>query len=587
MQWAQFDENYVNYVIENSTVANMARIVSAASSLIDTARYLPKKIKKNYVNLFKHLVCDVKFKQKFYDKLCPNDIDKKLYERLVWRDKSISENEAKKYNLNADDTFRVDYEFYSFSNNHSLIYYKNDTYWGATKKVLIHPQINLILKFLLPVPDDFEIVEIKEPKPTKYEYDNEAGVLNFISIIDQMLQTNLIQFGKNNEKPLAKTLSTLKPSTTSKEFFTQKGLDLLATDMLTRSFCFYKWDTKSKFNAKPWDTLSDFIINQFNDNLPYSISRIFASHLKKVTFGNGYYHHQKEMFELIKIILDHLPETGWCSVENIINFCKYSDFRFDFESGWKTDQYYMVINSEYKWNNKLHCNSNNYYALFFEPIVKAVFFYLGALGVVQLKYDDPVSPYQEIKAKDKPYISIWDGLKYIKVTNLGNYVLGFTNSYEAKVEMPDKTNIIFDQFKPIITLNEKDKISLAKIEPYVDTFSTNKYILSHTKIFQNCVNYKALELKIDNFYKTIDPSPPKVFKDYFNSIKQKANLLKKDSKQVVIKLENNQELLNFFITNKKLSSLIIKASGYRIIVNKDDIAKVTKILKENGFFVEF
>ena len=63
--------------------------------------------------------------------------------------------------------------------------------------------------------------------------------------------------------------------------------------------------------------------------------------------------------------------------------------------------------------------------------------------------------------------------------------------------------------------------------------------------------------------------------------------MKKNLKQVVIELEENRELLNLFMNNRKLQELIIKAEGYRIIVLKNDIPKVTKIAKDNGFFVEF
>jgi hypothetical protein len=39
--------------------------------------------------------------------------------------------------------------------------------------------------------------------------------------------------------------------------------------------------------------------------------------------------------------------------------------------------------------------------------------------------------------------------------------------------------------------------------------------------------------------------------------------------------------------NQKLQELLIKAEGYRIIVFKEDVSKITRIVKDNGFFVEF
>ncbi len=41
------------------------------------------------------------------------------------------------------------------------------------------------------------------------------------------------------------------------------------------------------------------------------------------------------------------------------------------------------------------------------------------------------------------------------------------------------------------------------------------------------------------------------------------------------------------MSDSKLQKLFVKAEGHRIIVLKEDIAKVTKIVKDNGFFVEF
>jgi hypothetical protein len=55
----------------------------------------------------------------------------------------------------------------------------------------------------------------------------------------------------------------------------------------------------------------------------------------------------------------------------------------------------------------------------------------------------------------------------------------------------------------------------------------------------------------------------------------------------VIDLKNNKKLLQLFTTNKKLQESIIKAQGFRILVAKQDMGKVSRIVKENGFFVEF
>jgi len=227
-----------------------------------------------------------------------------------------------------------------------------------------------------------------------------------------------------------------------------------------------------------------------------------------------------------------------------------------------------------------------YYEIFFEPVIKACLFYLGALGILELKYDDPKSLYN-IKAKGLPYISVWDSLKYIKLTRLGLYTLGINKTYQAKKIEKKATTIKFDQYKPIITIDKSDTIMTAKLEPYTDKYDTNRYILSYVKIFRDCKTSKALNLKIDGFYKLFDTKLPKIFDDFFDEIKENSNMLKRDLKLITIELKNNKKLLNLFMTNKKLQEIVIKASGYRVIVSKDDMAKLTKIVKDNGFFIEF
>lgn len=433
------------------------------------------------------------------------------------------------------------------------------------------------------------------PEDTKYTYTNEKGVLEFIDVIEDMLKSNLIEFGKTNEKPLGKTLNILKSTTSSQEFYNTKQLNSFSTDMLTRAFSYYYWSTKS-FQETPLDSLQEFISLQVTNQLPFFISRIFASHLKKVRY-DFYHTSQNKLFDLFGQILNKLPSDGWCSVDEIFEFCKSNNFRFDFESRYKTSSYFMecdfTIDDEDDYG-ELHCDDFYYQILFFEPILKALMFYLGALGILELKYNDPISQYN-IKAKGKPYISVWDSLEYVKLTNLGLYISGYTKEYKPTVETNKDSYIKFDEYKPIITINKTNTIISAKLELFANIIENtnmikeneNRYILSYTKIFKDCKTYKALELKIEAFYKIFDTKPPKIFDMFFDDIKSKSNMLKKDLKQVVIELKNDKRLLNLFMTNKKIQTIIIKASGYRVLVLKDDLPKLTKIVKENGFFIEF
>ena len=548
------------------------------------------KRKDQYVNFFVTLFGDATFLDKFLSKLYANEASQKIYNTLVW-EKEVEDVKA----LNARYRLQLSTDTPPY-NEHRETYLKNElalvtqssiySYRGSSNNVMIKENIRELLRLVLPLPKDYYLVATKELEETALSYNNEAGVLHFIGVMEEMMQNSLVEFGKTNEKPLAKTLNILKSSTDSKEFYTEKKLDTFATDMLTRSFYYYYLRHK-KFEAKKPESLKQFVLMQLEDNYSFFISRIFLSYLKKVRY-DSYYSRERELFQTLKYILKALPQDGFVSMKNIIHYCQYRDIKLDIESSHKTNEYSMECDFEEEIgvaSDTMYVGSN-YNVLFLEPLLKASMFYFGALGILELRYDEPVSPYV-ITAKGKPYLTPWDSLEYVKLTKLGEFVLGLRKSYEYKEVAPKKKGLKFDEFKPIITVSREDTIMRTKLEAYGDKYDADRYILSYAKIFKDCKSTKALQLKIDGFYKQIEANPPKVFKEYFDAILKNANFLKRDLKQVVIELKNNPKLLQLFMKNKKLHELVIKAEGYRVIVLKENIPKLTKIVKENGFFVEF
>jgi len=539
------------------------------------------------VSYFMELLSQVKNLQKISQKLYSTELSRFLYENMVWQGITFQTSDIEerfKTNFQKDNNSYYGVKEIPLTGVLSFInrvVQESGGYYYTNKNIdilRIDPNIRALLKVVLPIPDDFDLVAQTETPETMYSYSNENEIFGFIDIISDMLKNNLVEFGKTNEKPLAKSLNILKNSSAIHEFYSEKKMDYLATDMLTRSFAYYYWTAK-KFKESEVESLKDFVHKKFEDKYHFFIMRILASHLKKVRFD---YYSGKEsgLFNALKTIINDLPKESWVSMEKIFKFSRYRNLRFDIEYRGKTDDYYL----EGELNN-YYC-SESYEALFFEPVIRGAFFYMAALGLFEIKYDRPKSNYS-VAAKDKSYISVWDQLKYIKITELGKYVFGFVDKYEQKTVKKTVTSLKFDEYKPIISIDEKDTIMQAKLEPYTEKYDKGRYVLSYAKIFKDCKSKKVLDIKIDNFYKNIEVNPPEIFKEFFEKIKKDSNMLKRDLNQIVIELKNNKKLLNLFLKNKKLQELIIKAEGYRVIVNKNDISKLTKIIKDNGFFVEF
>lgn len=589
MQWIGTTyEDYKNF-FNDLTIVQIKDIIQYTQEFIDNKYDIEVSKKQQFVELMANLFSNSEYIYKFYEKLSSTNQSNRLYNKLIWESDYVDTKEAIKL---------FDLKLQNKSDNIS--------FWGTQEESLvgiysfivrkfsyrfdileINQNIKTILKFVFPIPNDYILNEIKDEPTTKYSYNNEQGIFDFLDTIESLLDNHLVEFGKTNEKPLLKTIKLLKESSSSKEFYTTKTIDTISTDMLTRLFSYYYWDNKG-FKKNRLDALKTIIIDQLNDIVPFYISRIFTAHLKKVKFDN-YYRNQGELFGIFNVLFKNIPPKSWISVENIINFCKYRDLKFHYEGEYKTNTYFMIcdiLQDDKNIKDEINAEGEFYYSIFFEPILKGLFFYLGSLGLLELKYNDPVSKYN-ITAHKKNYISIFDGLEYIKFSKLGLYIFGMEKKYQIQKVKKIETSLKFDIYKPIITVNNKDTIMLAKIEPYTEKYDENRYILSYSKIFRDCKDIESLKIKIDGFYKNIEAKPPQVFSRFFDEILKNANMLKHEQIYHTIELVNNKKLLNLFMTNKKLQELTIKAQGYKVLVLKKDLAKLTKIVKDNGFFVEF
>ena len=532
---------------------------------------------------------DETFREAFSAKLTSTEASLYLYYKLIWEEsKLLVEFLPKTIPLPIITIPEQSYGLHEVPLEGELSLISHFTHPGGyyTKEysfVQINPKIVPLLKFLFPLPLDYLLLPIENPDETEYSYSNEEGVLSFITLIDEMIEHNLVEVSETNEKSSTKTLNVLKKSSGIPEFYTEKGMDSYANDMLTRSFYFFRFAKKSYRNIE-LESLKEFVQYQLDNRLRFFISRIFTSHLKKVRFSQ-IDTSQAGLFRLLKEILMNMPKEAWVSFENIERYCFYRRYEIHLEARHKTD--YYTMDCEMELGDFITMSGGEaYHEIFLNPLLKGALFYLGALGLLEIKYDAPFSECG-FSAEGKDYISVWDGLSSIRFTELGKYLLGFTKEYTPKIVQREKREIKFDEYKPIMTIDPNDTITIAKLEGYAEKIDATKYALSYPKIFKECNSFKALDLKIASFYKNIEKHPPKVFVDFFEEIRNRANLLSIDRKQIVIELENDKALLNLFMNNKKLQELIIKAQGYRILVLKENLPKVKKILHDNGFFIDF
>ena len=503
--------------------------------------------------------------EKFLEEFIKNDFkdiiknfDKKTYElyyKLVWEEEYLNYEDYDELFNEPLYTKRVYWEEYLLKGKYCFITRAYEKGWRSYDIIYIKPQIRKLLKEVFEKPK-FYYLEDKNVT-AMYEYINEYVLDNFKEV-KYLIDNGM--FKDVDKKPLQKELKLLNVP----EFYPQhKKLKFLASEFLARSVKIYFYYNKSNEDIDE-SSLKRHILKLLKASYYNTVNDMLRSHLK-----NTYYLYDLDRLFVnsIYVLLNELPDE-FISMENVFEFLKYRDLL------------YINIPKEVQLKANPNITAENYKKeIVIYPAIKGLLFYYAALGVVEIKYDEPKNPYEFL---DTDVISPFDGLKGVKITDFGKYVIGKKTSFKFKKLQKPQEEIIFDEFKPVIKLKNPEPITVSKIERFAKKLKDSNYILDYKTFFSDCENYQDVKEKINEFKKFFK-NTPNVFSEFIEKVEKNLSSLEKEE-FIVFKIKND-EMINLFLEDDKLKNLIIRAEGRRILVDEKDKRKFLNALKEKGFFI--
>lgn len=176
--------------------------------------------------------------------------------------------------------------------------------------------------------------------------------------------------------------------------------------------------------------------------------------------------------------------------------------------------------------------------------------------------------------------------EFIRLTNLGRYVLNISKTYEPP-HIEQKAFFELDSERLIIR-------SLVNPNPYEQllkdssvAISKNRYETSASSFLAHCKNREDVEKNISIFRQFISSDLPPLWKQFFDQLLQHCNPLEKDATayQHFRLSPDNADLIRLLTTDEKLRQLIIRAEDYRILVKNSDLNKFEERLKKHGYLL--
>ncbi len=446
----------------------------------------------------------------------------------------------------------------------------------------LHNDIVRMLRKLLPKPKDYYI-NASRGKNYAYSKNNEKEVVEKFALYYNFYSQGNLSLSSSNKILKESKRNMYKYCSIAEYYKDSKDLDYLKTETLGLFFFLVKDEylipeTFRLDNYK--DTVNKLLSGELIKDDGYHYTSLYLNYLKGLRniWKNG--ENIKRCLESIRKVLMELPDEGMVGVDNIIKYLIYRDEFLEIIN--PQDVYDYIYINEANYGRTRIGNYDSYYGYITEPFVKSILFLLGTLGVVEVYYDTPCA--SEGLYLKNGYLSKYDGLKYVGLTDLGKYILGRLDTYDFGDDK-EEAEIYLDEDRPILSIIGDAPIKSMLLERMANRIGPNKFKFTREAFLKDVEELEKLEEKIAEFRKIVGSPLPEYWEDFFGELQNKAEAIERVRDIVVLQLSQDRELINIIGKSEELKGLILKAEGFYILVREENKERVVEILKKYGYFV--
>ncbi|MFK7978575.1 MAG: hypothetical protein AB8G86_01215 [Saprospiraceae bacterium] len=518
-----------------------------------------------------------------------NEVEKLLNE-LVFEEKMTQAEIEKRLGIKVYDTQKSRYSGYeqiSIKEGFKFFRHVNIHRYSTLKKpeytFYLEPSVRRIIAIYYDKPTNSSITSIKELEETHYVYDK--GQVDIMLELPRLMayaqQGNIKVSSKG--KPAASTLGKMQRKLNLAEFYPNekvKSTSLLRTNLLAGLIATIGAAT----STTELSTFIKTLIQSYYANNYRSIHQLLT-YLKGTGHVDTYYlvHIEHHLVHL----LGELPENEWVSVANISKYLKFNfkDIRPIKEYIARNKLYYeydaAVKYERYAYRESKHYIDNaRYDKAITLPTLQGSLFLFAAFGLLDIAYNEI-----DATVMGQTCNAPFDGLKYIRLNNLGAYVAGKQTKYDAPQEVSHSTIELSKDSLTIIS-DKNDPTAAIILEPYTEKVTPNRFRTDFSIFLKGISDKKELADKIKIFKQSVTADLPPNWEAFFEQLSQKIDPLTQVTTMHVFQIpDNNPDLIKLIARDAKLKSLCFKAEGYHILIPKKKFAQFKARLREFGYLM--
>ena len=212
--------------------------------------------------------------------------------------------------------------------------------------------------------------------------------------------------------------------------------------------------------------------------------------------------------------------------------------------------------------------------------IKSVLLAMASWGIIEIAYDPTTT------GNGPSYLT--DALRYVRLTNLGKYVLGEAKSYQLPATIVNTCKdfeLNTDRLLiKVLNPNSKGNFALGKIATPI---TPQLYRTDFSVFLKECNTKDDIKKKIDLFKKYIANEPPQIWADFFNAMLERSNALKKVKTSYITRSidAKDKELQDIIMHDPNIKQYILRAEGYVVLIEQAHLNDVNNILKTYGYTI--
>ena len=502
---------------------------------------------------------------------------KEVFEEVAWNGKFFITDKERFFKLENHYDINKDLK-------DEFLFFKVDKDMKKGEYLYLDYDILRVIRRFMKKPAEYKIIPQKKVKANLVNSNEKELIENFKMYFEFYSQGGVKL--SSSAKILKESKLNMKKYCNITEYYEDsKDLDYLKTETIALFFFLVKdkYIDENYFKVSNIKNIvGDFISGELIKEENYHYTSLYLNYLKGVKNIWKSKEEIKRGFATIKKIIDELPDDKPVSVDNIIKAILYRDEFIEIIDVKDAYDYIYINEANYERTKILNYEKYQMYVVI--PFIKSVLFLLGVLGVFEIYYDYP-SINNSLYLKNG-YLSKYDGIKYIKFTELGRYCFDRIDEYDFKNAKEDG-EVILDEDRLIATLMGDAPVKTMFLERVSQRIATNKYKFTRENFLRGISSSKEIEERINEFYTKITSEPNQLWREFFEDILEKSSVIKAESQFVVLKLKNDKELIKTITKDERFKPLMLKGEDFHLLIKSENVSEVISLFKEHGYYVNF